>query len=193
MQADNPRAVKRGRMPLTVNRRSAVLVNRSSLTVDQGRTIEIMKHKAGLILLNIAATLVMLGGCFDMFLPIVPANLLHYLKLPGHALTPELSSLLLGLFRALGGCLLAIGLACLIIINYPVKRGERWASWAVLLLIGLSEGINASQMWRFGSPYYFPLAFVVLTVIGLLLISNVKPEISASSINDRPSPLLIII
>jgi hypothetical protein len=129
-----------------------------------------MKRKAGLVLLNIAATLVMLGGCFDMLLPIVPPNLLHYLKLPGHAATPELSALLLGLFRALGGCLLAIGLGCLIIINCPVKRGERWASWTVFLLIGLSEGINASQMWRFGSPYYFPLAFVFLTVIGLLLV-----------------------
>jgi hypothetical protein len=131
-----------------------------------------MKRKVGLILLNTAATLVTLGGCFDMFLPAVPANLVQYLNLPDHTVTPELSSLLLGLFRALGGCLLAIGLACLCIINPAAKRGEPWASWAVVLLIGLSEGINASQMWRFGSPYYFPLAFVILTAIGVILLSK---------------------
>src|SRR5690349_5485585 len=68
-----------------------------------------MKRKAGFILLNTAATLVMLGGCFDMFLPAVPANLVQHLNLPDQTVTPEISSLLLALFRALGGCLLAIG------------------------------------------------------------------------------------
>jgi len=57
-----------------------------------------------------------------------------------------------------------------LIINGPLKRGERWASRTLLLLIGLSEGINASQMWRFGSPYYFPLVFVALTVMGLMIL-----------------------
>ena len=129
-----------------------------------------MKRKAGFILLNTAATLVMLGGCFDMFLPAVPANLVQHLNLPDQTVTPEISSLLLALFRALGGCLLAIGLACLCFINPAAKRGEPWAAWAVLLLIGLSEAINASQMWTFGSPYYFPLAFVLLTFVGVMLL-----------------------
>jgi hypothetical protein len=61
-------------------------------------------------------------------------------------------------------------IAALFIINGPLKRGERWASWALLILIGLSEGINASQMWRFGSPYYAPLAFVALIVLGVMLL-----------------------
>jgi len=124
-----------------------------------------MKRNVSLAILNSAAALVVLGGCFDMLLPAIPANLLHYLGI-GNA-SPQLSSLLLGLLRALGGCLLTIGVTALVIINGPLKRGERWARWTLLLLIGLSEGINASQMWRFGSPYYFPLGFIALTVIGL--------------------------
>jgi hypothetical protein len=76
----------------------------------------------------------------------------------------------LGLLRALGGCLLAIGVTAFLIINGPIKRGERWATWALLVLIGLSEGINASQMWRFGSPYYAPLMFVALTVVGVVIL-----------------------
>ena len=129
-----------------------------------------MKRNAGLTILNCAAALVMLGGCFDMLIPAVPANLLDYLKVTKAEMSPQLSSLLLGLLRALGGCLLAIGMTALLIINGPLRRTERWASWALLILIGLAETINASQMWRFGSPYYFPLAFVALTVIGLIIL-----------------------
>ena len=65
---------------------------------------------------------------------------------------------------------MAIGITALLIINGPLKRGEKWASWALLILIGISEGINASQMWRFGSPYYGPLAFVATTVVGLMIL-----------------------
>lgn len=132
-----------------------------------------MKKTVGLKILNCAASLVILGGCFDMLIPAVPSNLLGYLEVAKAAdMSPHLSSLLLGLLRALGGCLLAIGITALLIINGPLRRGERWASWALLILIGLSEGINASQMWRFGSPYYFPLAFVALTVVGVVLLSK---------------------
>ena len=135
----------------------------------------IMKRNVGLKILNCAAALVMLGGCFDMLIPAVPSNLVGYLKIGAADVSPQLSSLLLGLLRALGGCLLAVGITALLIINGPLKRGERWASWALLILIGLSEGINASQMWRFGSPYYWPLVFVALTVIGVVILRN-QPE-----------------
>ena len=129
-----------------------------------------MKQNIGLKILNCAAALVILGGCFDMLIPTVPSNLVGYLGVSNADVSPQLSLLLLGLLRALGGCLLAIGITALLIINGPLKRGERWASWALLIVIGLSEGINASQMRRFGSPYYFPLIFVALTVVGVMLL-----------------------
>lgn len=134
-----------------------------------------MNQNVGLKILNCAAALVMLGGCFDMLIPAVPSNLADYLKVAKADMSPQLSLLLLGLLRALGGCLLAIGMTALLIINGPLKRGERWASWALLILIGLSEGINASQMWRFGSPYYWPLAFVALTVVGVVILRKQSP------------------
>ena len=134
-----------------------------------------MKQKVGLKILNCTAALVMLGGCFDMLIPTVPSNFIDYLGVAKADVSPQLSSLLFGLLRALGGCLLAIGITALFIINGPLKRGERWASPALLILIGVSEGINASQMWRFGSPYYFPLAFVALTVIGVTMLPKL-PE-----------------
>jgi len=131
-----------------------------------------MKPKLGLILLNCAATAVLMGGCFDMFVPAVPANLLDYLGTTKADMSLRHSALLLGLLRALGGCLLAIAITAFVIVNGPLKRGERWASWTVLILIGVSEGINAAQMWRFGSPYYWPLTFVAVTVVGVLILPN---------------------
>jgi len=129
-----------------------------------------MKRKLGLILLNCAAAAVMLGGCYDMLMPTVPANLLDYLGITKAELSPRLATLLLGFLRALGGCLIAITTTAFVIVNGPLKLGERWASWTVLFLIGISEGINATQMWRFSSPYYWPLTFVALTVAGIVIL-----------------------
>jgi hypothetical protein len=131
-----------------------------------------MKRNVALIILNCAAAAVMLGGCYDMFLPAVPANLLDYLGITKAEMSPRLASLLLGFLHALGGCLLAIAVTAFLLVNGPVKRGERWASWTLLILIGISEGINATQMWRFGSPYYWPLTFVALTVVGVMILPN---------------------
>jgi hypothetical protein len=131
-----------------------------------------MKQRAVLNTLNCIAALVMLGGWFDMLLPAVPEQWLEYLGMAREDVSPRLSALLLGLLRALGGCLTAIGITALLLINGPLKRGERWASWALLILIGVSEGINASQMWRFGSPYYVPLALVVATAAGVAVLSG---------------------
>jgi hypothetical protein len=131
-----------------------------------------MKRNISLILLNCSAAAVMAGGCYDMLTTVVPSNLRDYLGMTKAEMSPRLASLLLGFLRALGGCLLAISVTAFLIINGPLKRGERWASWTVLILIGLSEGINASQMWRFGSPYYWPLTFVALTVVGVMILPN---------------------
>ena len=98
-----------------------------------------MKRNVGLIILNGAAVLVMLGGCFDMLIPAVPSNLLGYLEVAKADMSPQLPSLLLGLLRALGGCLLAIGVTALVLINGPLKRGEWRDPWALLILIGLED------------------------------------------------------
>jgi hypothetical protein len=135
-----------------------------------------MNRRIALIFLNCAATAVLTGSCYDMFMPGVRDNLLDYLGMTRAEMSPRLAALLLGLFRSLGGCLLAVAITAILLINGPVKRGERGAAWAVLILIGLSEGINATQMWRFGSPWYWPLVFVAMAVVGVLLLPNKSEE-----------------
>jgi hypothetical protein len=130
-------------------------------------TPDVIRQNAILSTLNCVAALVMLGGWFDMLLPEVPTQWLDYLGMARDDVSPRLSALLLGLLRALGGCLVAVSITAVLIINGPLKRGEQWASWALVILIGVAEGINASQMWRFGSPYYVPLAVVAATIAGV--------------------------
>jgi hypothetical protein len=42
----------------------------------------------------------------------------------------------------------------------------------LVLLVGLSEEINASQVIRFGSPFYAPLTFLGLMLVGVGLVRS---------------------
>ena len=129
-----------------------------------------MRKKIGMGLLYVAGSLVIAGSMYDLFVPTVPANHLAYLGLTAATLDPKFAALDLGLLRALGGCLLAIGATALVLVHGPIRRGERWAILALVMLVGASEGINASQMIRFGAPFYAPLTYVGLMLVGAGLV-----------------------
>jgi hypothetical protein len=129
-----------------------------------------MRRKIGLGLLYVAGCLVIAGSMYDLFVPSVPGNHLAFLGVTPATMDPKFAALDLGLLRALAGGLLAIGATALILVHGPIRRGERWASLALVVLVGVSEGINASQMARFGSPYYAPLTFVGLILVGVGLV-----------------------
>ena len=46
------------------------------------------------------------------------------------------------------------------------------------MLVGVSEGINAFQMARFGSPFYAPLTFVGLMLVGVGLVWSSSRSVS---------------
>jgi hypothetical protein len=137
-----------------------------------------MKRKLGLGLLYFAGNLVIAGSLYDLFVPAMPANLLAYQGVTPTTIDPRVAALDLGLLRALGGCLLAIGATALVLVHGPIRRGERWAMLALGLLVGVSEGVNASQMIRFGSPFYAPLTFVGLMLVGIVLLWSANRSIS---------------
>ena len=68
-----------------------------------------MKWKIGLGLLYVAGSLVIAGSMYDLFVPTVPSTHLAYLGVTPATMDPRFAALDLGLLRALGGCLLAIG------------------------------------------------------------------------------------
>jgi hypothetical protein len=120
----------------------------------------------GLILLNIASVLVIAGSLYDLLVPSMPPNHLAYVGAIDGRIDPRYAELDLAMLRSIGGCLLAVGVTALVLTNGPVRRGEGWARVAVAVLVGVSEGNNAFRMYPFGSPWYGPLGFAVLVVVG---------------------------
>src|SRR4051812_18995700 len=112
------------------------------------------RRTVGLALLNIAGTLIIAGSLFDLLIPSVPRNHLAYLGKPDGSLDQRYANLDLAMLRAIGGCLLAIGITTLLLANIPIRRGETWARAAVVILAGLAEANNAYRMFAFGSPWY---------------------------------------
>ena len=137
-----------------------------------------MRWRIGLGLLYVAGSLVIAGSMYDLFVPSVPSTHLAYLGVTPATMDPKFAALDLGLLRALGGCLLAIGATALVLVHGPIRRGERWANLALVMLVGVSEGINAFQMARFGSPFYAPLTFVGLMLIGVGLVWSASRSVS---------------
>jgi len=121
-------------------------------------------HRAAIIILDISAALIASGGLYDVLTPRLPANLLARC-----GENRDAQVLARALLRALGGCLVAIGIGIAVLANGPVLRGERWALVLVLSLVLPSEGLNALGMWRVKSPYYVPIGFILLTVAGIIM------------------------
>lgn len=123
-------------------------------------------HIIGQIALNLAAALITSGGLYDISISFrkLPANLSTMCR--GNPLAAKLARELL---RALGGCLVAIGLTTAAVVNLDIGYDRRSRLALVLLLVVPSEGMNAICMYRAGSPYYVPLGFVLLVLLGVLL------------------------
>ena len=128
------------------------------------------RRVVGLALLNLAGVGVIAGSLYDLLIPDVPANHLGYLGVSGDSLDPRFAELDLAMLRSIGGCLMAIGITTLVLANGPIRLGESWARAAVIVLVALSEGNNAYRMYRFGSPWYGPLCFAILAVVGAALV-----------------------
>lgn len=115
------------------------------------------------VILRIAGALIAAGGFFDLFTPRLPRNLQA-------ACTGNESArkLIRELLRALGGALIAIGIAVLTIVIHSPTLG-RFDLLLILPLVVPAEGVNTVAMYRAGSPWQIPAAFVLITAIGLLL------------------------
>src|SRR5262249_23251973 len=126
------------------------------------------RRRLGLVLLNLAGVLVIAGALYDLFVPSVPPNHLAYLGAIG-GLDTRYAELDLAMLRSIGGCLLAVGVTTVILANGPVRRGEPWSLVAAVVLVGVAEGNNAYRMYPFNSPWYGPLGFAVLAIVGASL------------------------
>jgi hypothetical protein len=73
------------------------------------------------------------------------------------------------LLRALGGPLVGIGVAVVVLASGFDRASRERTTMLILILVLPSEGMNTLGMFRVGSPYYVPLALIVLTLVGLAI------------------------
>jgi hypothetical protein len=131
-------------------------------------------RRVGLIVLYVVAIAIALGGVGDLT---VRALFDVHKRFLGTADVPATTTaLVLHLVHALGGGLVGIGLASLALVHFGVRRGARWALWAMLAAVVASEGANAVGMYAVGSFWYVSVTYVVLTAVGVALVAAAEPR-----------------
>jgi hypothetical protein len=116
------------------------------------------------IVLNSAAALIVLGGLYDLFTPKLPPTLA---AICGD--NERTRKLVRELLRALGGSLVAVGATVAALVNTSTPETIHRTLLLILLLVLPAEGINSFSMGKVGSPFFVPLAFLLLTVLGVAL------------------------
>jgi hypothetical protein len=116
------------------------------------------------IVLNSAAALIVFGGLYDLLTPKLPPNLAAICGDNDRA-----RKLVRELLRALGGSLIAVGATIAALVNTSTPETTHRNLFLILLLVVPSEGINSLSMRKVGSPFFVPLAFLLLTVLGVVL------------------------
>ena len=108
--------------------------------------------------------MITVGGLYDLLTPKLPPNLAAICGDNARA-----QKLVRELLRALGGSLVAVGATVAALVNTSTPETTRRNLLLVLLLVIPAEGINSYCMRKVGSPFYVPLAFLLLTVLGVAL------------------------
>jgi hypothetical protein len=116
------------------------------------------------IVLNSVAALIVLGGLYDLLTPKLPPNLAAFCGDNARA-----RELVRELLRALGGSLVAVGATVAALVNTSTPETHHRTLLLILLLVIPAEGINSYSMRKVGSPFYIPLAFILLTTLGVAL------------------------
>jgi len=116
------------------------------------------------IVLSGAAALIVFGGLYDLLTPNLPPNLAAACGDNGRA-----RKLVRELLRALGGSLVAVGATVAVLVNTSAPESLHRTLLLILLLVIPAEGINSFSMRRVGSSFYVPLAFLLLTVLGVAI------------------------
>jgi hypothetical protein len=108
--------------------------------------------------------MIALGGLYDLFAPRLPSNLMVMCSGDERA-----CKLVRELLRALGGSLVAVGATVAILVGGSSFQDRQRTLLLVMLLVLPSEGINCFSMRRVGTPFLIPLAFILLTLLGVFL------------------------
>ncbi len=127
-------------------------------------------RKLSIVLFYLAGFLMLLGGIGDQFInELLDVHRAYLGNPPESALSTKAADLILLMLHSLGGGLMAAGISILALTHFAVRKGERWATWTVLLVALIAQGFNGYGMYMAGSYYWYPVMILVITVLGFVL------------------------
>lgn len=123
-------------------------------------------RKAGSLLLQLSACMILAGGTVDLTLSFLshflPETHLMYIKLKSAAVSQELVAMDHAFMRVIGGCLIGIGIGALSIIYAALEKRRTGPLAALLCMVTVAEGMNAAQLlYIHSSLFFFLLACVI--------------------------------
>jgi hypothetical protein len=134
-------------------------------------------QKVGLVLAQLGAVLIALGGLGDQAVQKLMPSHEAFLGVAPGAAPRAVEQLFLAVLHALGTSLMAVGLGAFALVRVMARTGQRWLGAVVATMVLLSDGVNAYQIHRTGSAVFIaPLSSVVLTIIGVALYALATPE-----------------
>lgn len=116
---------------------------------------------------QLGGALMIAGGAVDLGVRELLPHHRALLSAATGAAADEAASLVLALLHALGGALVAAGIAVLILLHYGWKNRDRLLFAAAGLVAVVAEGPNAWGILSTGSLLFLaPVSFVLLVVTG---------------------------
>ena len=127
-------------------------------------------RKISLIILYTSGALMLIGGIGDQFINQLLDVHLKFLGYPPSSdLFIKAQDLMMLMLHSVGGGLISCGVSMLVLTYFGIQRDLEWAKWTVLGIAWIAQGFNGYSMYSAGSYYYYPVAILILTTIGVLL------------------------
>ena len=111
-----------------------------------------------------------IGGVGDQFINQLLDVHIEFLGNPPNSdLFNKAQDLMMLMLHSVGGGLMSCGVSMIALTYFGIQRYQYWAKWTVLAIAWIAQGFNGYGMYSAGSYYYYPLAILILTTVGVLL------------------------
>lgn len=137
-----------------------------------------------------AVAMIVVGVTYFTASEIMPYHK-EFLEVPWSELPPNVRAMLVGFLHIMGANQLTVGLALVLLVVIPLRRGDSWARWAILA-VGLplfsfttlvATRISLSSGAR--TPWQLAVVLLVLFLVGIALV-NPKPATQRAPEADAP-------
>jgi len=129
------------------------------------------KRRIASIMLYVVAGVALLFGFLYSFSPTLMPYHERALGMTHEQLQPEVASLFLTMMRVIGASFLSIGVALVLLVAGPFRKGDRWTWWVILFmgLICLVPILFITLNVGLYSPWWVVGICIILEIVALAI------------------------